>query len=266
MNRYYHLFLLSFLLLMPVRVSGQGKFFDSNGVRIHYIDHGAGEPVMLVHSHGANLETDWVQTRVYHNLLRSNRVIALDCRGHGKSDKPSDPKEYGREMTLDIVRLLDHLNIRKVHIVGYSMGAVITERLLTTHPKRFLTATLGGGAGRLRWTAKDDERAEKAAQALEQGRLGLESRRALTAVIRSRGDLKITDAQAAAVQVPTLGIAGDLDPLLSSIVELKKLRPALKLVVISGATHRGKNGAIGRPEFVAAVSQFVGSHRQSESR
>ena len=62
---------------------------------------------------------------VIHDLSHDCRVIALDCRGHGKSDKPTDPSQYGIEMVNDVVRLMDHLGIAKAHIIGYSMGGSI---------------------------------------------------------------------------------------------------------------------------------------------
>src|SRR5204862_320240 len=71
----------------------------------------------------------------------------MDCRGHGKSDKPHEPGKYGVEMVEDVVRLMDHLRIKRAHIVGYSMGSMITAKLLVTHPERLITATLGGGTG-----------------------------------------------------------------------------------------------------------------------
>jgi pimeloyl-ACP methyl ester carboxylesterase len=75
-------------------------------------------------------------------------VIALDLRGHGASDKPRDPAEYGTPFVADLVRLLDHLGIERAHIVGYSMGAVITLKLLTVHPDRVASAVLGGAGWR----------------------------------------------------------------------------------------------------------------------
>lgn len=200
-------------------------------------------------------------------------------------------------MALDIVRLLDHLGISKAHIVGYSMGAIITSKLLTMHPERFLTATLGGAAGRLGWTARDDELFEK--QAAEIELLGYspsltlrlaspnapkvteeeikirsaaalanpdQDRFALAAVIRSFREQVISPALAAAVKVPTLGIAGSEDPLLLGLQDLKKLRPALKLVIIDDATHGGVRGAQLRPEFVAAIREFIASHSQTPLR
>lgn len=74
------------------------QYFDSNGVRIRYLDHGAGEPVVLVHGYLSRIEHNWMNTGVLQDLSRDHRVIALDCRGHGKSDRPHDPKQYGAEM------------------------------------------------------------------------------------------------------------------------------------------------------------------------
>ena len=64
-------------------------------------------------------------------LAASYRVIAMDARGHGLSGKPHDPAQYGPEMGLDVVRLLDHLGLRRAHILGYSMGAHIVAQLVT---------------------------------------------------------------------------------------------------------------------------------------
>jgi len=139
------------LVLASATGFAQDKFFDSNGVTIRYVEQGNGEPVVLLHGMGSSLET-WVTRGVLQNLARDYRVIAFDARGHGRSGKPHDPKQYGREMALDTVRLLDHLDIRRAHVVGYSMGGFLTSQLLTLHPDRFLTATLVAGAGRFRWT------------------------------------------------------------------------------------------------------------------
>ncbi len=51
-------------------------------------------------------------------------------------------------MAEDVVRLLDHLGIEKAHIVGYSLGGFTTLKLVTMHPERFLSATLGGAGWR----------------------------------------------------------------------------------------------------------------------
>ena len=288
--------MILWLVLVQAAVFAQDKFFDSNGVRIHYIEQGTGVPIVLVHGLGGTLQT-WITSGVMPNLAKDYRVIAMDCRGHGMSGKPHDPKQYGTEMALDIVRLLDHLGISKAHIVGYSMGANITSQLLTMRPERFLTATLGGGAGRFRWTAIDDERNEQ--NAAETALLGYspsltiqlappnapkateeeikirsaaalanpnQDRFAIAALMRSSREQVIFPAQVAAVKVPTIGIAGSMDPRLVNLQDLKKLRPTLKLLIIEGATHTGEGDTRQRPEFVAAIREFIASHSQTPLR
>jgi pimeloyl-ACP methyl ester carboxylesterase len=284
------------LLLAPDSGLAQDHFFDSNGVRIRYTDQGRGDAVVLIHGNGGSLR-GWIDAGVLPNLARDHRVVALDARGHGQSGKPHDAKAYGREMGLDVIRLLDHLGIRRAHIVGYSMGASITAQLLTSHPDRFITATLGGAAGRFRWTPADTARAETEAAEKEREcvsrsqiiRLApvnqpkpseeeirkasaaclantAQDRFALAAVSRGMSDQVITPAQVAAVKVPTLGIVGSLDGYLAAFQEMKKLRPDLRLVVVEGATHGGANGAMRRPEFIAAVRDFISSKRGTTSR
>src|SRR5258708_1886337 len=93
---------------------------DSKGVKIHFRILGQGEPVVLIHGFGGSLES-WNDLAA--KLAKTHFVVSLDCRGHGKSDKPHDPKAYGAEMTEDVIRLMDQLRIKKAHIMGYSMGA-----------------------------------------------------------------------------------------------------------------------------------------------
>jgi pimeloyl-ACP methyl ester carboxylesterase len=284
------------LLLVAATGLAQDQFFDSNGVRIRYVEQGSGDVIVLIHGNGSTLKS-WIDVGVLPNLAQDYRVMALDARGHGQSGKPHDVNAYGREMGLDVVRLLDHLGIRRAHIVGYSMGADITAQLLTTHAERFLSATLGGAAGRFRWTDEQAAGAEQEASERERECVSRsqiyrlaptngpkpdeeeikrrsaacmadpnQDRFALAALVRSRKDSVITPSQVAAVKVPTLGVVGSLDGYLTDFQELKKLRPDVKLVVIDGATHVGERGAMRRPEFIAAVREFIASNRTTSSR
>jgi pimeloyl-ACP methyl ester carboxylesterase len=251
---------------------------------------------VLAHGYGGSLQ-GWIGSGVLPNLVRNFRVIALDARGHGKSGKPHDVKAYGQEMGLDVLRLLDHLGIEKAHIVGYSMGANITAQLMTTHPERLITATLGGAAGRFRWTREEEDRTEQEASEIEREcvsrtqifRLAAvgepkpseeeikkrsaacmanpdQDRFSLAALRRGYKDQAITTAAVAAVKVPTLCVVGTLDENLGDFRELKTLRPALTLIIIDGATHGGDRGAMRRPEFVAAVREFISANRAASSR
>ena len=272
MCRYLSLLAVLLVTMVPTALA-QDKFFESNGIRIRYVDQGSGQPVVLVHGFSSNIETGWVNPGVFANLAKDHRVIALDLRGRGKSDKPRDAKAYGSEVAQDVVRLLDHLNIQRAHIVGYSMGGNIVAKLLITNPDRFFTATLGGAAGRRNWTAEDDRAAEAEAIEFEKG-IPLSQDRinrgndpaAFAADVRGRHAQAVTDAEIGAVRVPTLVIVGSADAALASVNELKKILPSIKVVVINGATHTGERGATGRPEFVNAIREFISLNQQKSSR
>ena len=283
-------------VLMPTLLSAQDSFFDSKGVSIRYVEQGSGDPVILVHGFSSNVETGWINTGVFSNLAKDYRVVALDLRGRGKSDKPTDAKAYGAEVARDVVRLLDHLKIERAHMVGYSMGANIVAKLLTTDPHRFITATLGGSAGRRNWTAEDDRAAEAEAWEFEKGtpfrsvilrtwptdqpkpseetiQRQSEDRikrgndpAPLAADVRGRHAVAVTDAELAAVRVPTLAIVGSEDAFLASVNAFKEIVPSVKVVVISGATHGGARGAAGHPEFVGAIRDFISQNQQKSSR
>jgi pimeloyl-ACP methyl ester carboxylesterase len=292
MNRLLRCVALLSIALLPNTGFAQDRFFDSSGVQIRYVEQGAGESIVFVHGRGGEIVT-WVTSGVLENFTKDYHVIALDLRGHGRSGKPHAPKQYGREMGLDIIRLLDHLGVQQAHIVGYSLGANIAAQLLATHPDRFVTATLAASAGRFSWTAEDDKMFEQEASEIERDGVSRSAilrlappnepqpteaeikrrseaalanpsvdRHAIAAFLRSFREQVITPGEAAAVRVPTLGIVGSADPLHASLQELKKLRPALKLVVVEGATHSGERGIIRRPEFVTAIRELLAAGRQ----
>jgi len=100
--------------------------FDSGGVQIYYQEHGAGDPVVLVHGFASHSDNNWGP--MWFTFLAPHfRVIAIDCRGHGKSGKPHDAAAYGAEkMGDDVIRLLDHLKIQRALLMGYSMGGRIS--------------------------------------------------------------------------------------------------------------------------------------------
>ena len=119
--------------------------FDSAGVRIHYEVFGEGKPILMVHGFTASLESNWVRPGWVETLSPIRQVVALDCRGHGKSGKPYDPQAYaGHEMEDDVIRLMDLLSIELADLFGYSMGARIAFRLMLRHPQRFTSVVLGG--------------------------------------------------------------------------------------------------------------------------
>ena len=268
------------------------QFFDSKGVQIRYIEQGAGQPLVLLHGQGNNVDAAWVRTGLLANLGKDHRVIAMDMRGHGKSGKPHAPQAYGEEMGLDVIRLLDHLKIQRAHVLGYSLGGGVNAKLLTTHSHRYVTAILAGYSGGRGWTPELARAAEDEAREWEQGppfrafilrnaspdrppteeQMRESSTRmlqtidplAMAAFARSRQRQAITNYQIATVRVPMLAVVGGADPRLAGVNELKALIPALKVVVIDGATHSSadERGAPRRPEFAEAIRQFIAEHKR----
>jgi pimeloyl-ACP methyl ester carboxylesterase len=119
-------------------------FFENEGVKIHYEIEGNGPDLIMIHGFAANIEINWRLTNWIKTLKDSNRLILIDCRGHGKSDKATDAAQYGKKMMNDIVKLMDHLSIEKANFFGYSMGGSITFGLLLHEPNRVKSVVLGG--------------------------------------------------------------------------------------------------------------------------
>lgn len=266
--------------------AAQDRFFDAGGVRIRYVDRGAGAPVVLIHGFTANIERSWIDTGVLPDLARDYRVIAFDLRGHGKSDKPHDARAYDG-LAADVIALLDHLGIERAHLVGYSLGGIIAAKLLTTHPKRFLTAVLGAAAYRRARSERSDREAEAAAHEIEAGiyralvvstaptdeppptedkirRRSAEiasysDLAAHAALMRARRALLVADAEIAAVRVPALAVVGAADPALPRVKAMQAVWPALEIEVVPGAAHPTVHprGLPRHPEFLAAIRRQI---------
>jgi pimeloyl-ACP methyl ester carboxylesterase len=132
-------------LALPILKAEEPKndyFTTSDGVKIHYMtigDHGTW--VVLIHGFSDSAQRMFFTTGIAPALAKNHRVVAIDNRNHGLSDKPN-PNGPGRAE--DTIELMDHLKIGKAHIHGYSMGGSFTGALLATHPERFITAIFGG--------------------------------------------------------------------------------------------------------------------------
>jgi len=103
-----------------------------NDINMYYEIHGQGEPLLLIMGMGADL-TVWGDS--IHKFAEKYRVIAFDNRGSGRTDKPDIP--YSIEMMADdTIGLMDRLDIKRVHIIGASMGSLIAQRIAAYYPER----------------------------------------------------------------------------------------------------------------------------------
>lgn len=147
MNRILSNALLPFCLLFAVvaQAEPQSHFFTtSDGVRIHYLTDGTeGTPVVLVHGFTSSAQSNWYNPGIAQELAKRHRVIAIDMRNHGQSQVVAE-RQPG--IVRDVLELLDHLELDKVHMHGYSMGGFTTFAVLAHAPERLITAS-GGGSG-----------------------------------------------------------------------------------------------------------------------
>lgn len=242
--------------------------FDSDGLRLHYEVDGPehGTPLVAVHGFASDYRLNWVGTRWQETLTGAGfRVIGLDCRGHGHSEKPHDPAAYAVEtMAADMDRLLDHLEIPAAAYLGYSMGARIGLQTLLDFPSRVRAAVLGGIG-----SAGPIESADAIAHAMEIGEptddpaaqtfykfasgRAINDLKALAACMRGLRPHSTPD-QLARIATPTLIIVGDRDELASGAPELVELIPSARLATIPGRDHLS---AVPAREFKRAALDFL---------
>jgi pimeloyl-ACP methyl ester carboxylesterase len=239
-----------------------GWFTASDGVKLHYLELGQGSPVILIHGYGGDARYRWFDSGVAQHLARNHRVLALDCRGHGKSDKPRDPNAYGPRMAGDVVALMDHLGIARAHVHGYSMGGGIVTELLDRQPDRIVTASYGGsGVPEVdpAWIAKlppdRDEKApgeERALRPLEKNPdHDEEALRALREYPWKPGERDRIDL--ARVKAPVLAINGAFDKPNQKITRMKRELETFWSYVLPDRGHLTTVG----PEYTKILASFL---------
>ena len=260
-TKYYIQLFMFFLLVLFSSENLFAETFMSDDLEIYYTDSkGQGETIVLIHGYSMS-SSMWHEIGAVEELSKSNRVIAIDCRGHGKSEKPEVPTEYGPKVGADVINLLNHLEIDKAHMVGYSMGAFVVGRLVVTHPNRISTAVLGSG-----FFPVDDKEEflfhEKTALDMES-----HGENALAAVARGWKLDSVSDEEISNIIVPIQAIFGSEE--INSFFESQKHRlmmprSDLPIVIIDGADHDSSKAAVLHPQFLETVQMVVASNRNSK--
>jgi len=98
-----------------------GKYAVLNGVKLYYEIYGDGDPLIVLHGNGGNIGGMKYQIEYF---SKHYKVIALDCRGRGKSELGGDSLTY-MQMTKDVASLLDYLDLDSAYIIGRSDGGII---------------------------------------------------------------------------------------------------------------------------------------------
>ncbi|HET9783232.1 MAG TPA: alpha/beta fold hydrolase [Candidatus Dormibacteraeota bacterium] len=242
--------------------------FDSNGVRIHFEVHGSerGHPIVLVHGFASDYRLNWVGTRWQETLVAAGfRVIGIDCRGHGHSDKPHDEASYDVGlMAGDVIGVLDAQGIEKAAYLGYSMGGRIGLQVLLDHPQRITRAVLGGigaaGAlGHAREIAESfrageptDDPVARTFYAFASARPTNDLHALAACIVGLRAH--IDPDHLAKIRTPILIVVGDRDDIARGAPELIELIPSARLVTIGGRDHLS---AVPAREFKEAALDFL---------
>jgi pimeloyl-ACP methyl ester carboxylesterase len=110
------------------------RYVTAKGIRLHLVDHAGGEPpIVLLPGITANLHN--FDGLIDAGLTPRHRVVALDLRGRGLSDKPAQGYSIG-EHAADVIGVLDRLGLGQVVLGGHSFGALLTAFIAARYPER----------------------------------------------------------------------------------------------------------------------------------
>jgi len=249
-------------------------FTLKDSVKIHYMLLGTGgSHVVLIHGYSGNAYGNWYLNGIMDALAVNHQVVALDCRNHGRSDKP-EPRGGGKAS--DVIELMDHLKIDKAHIHGYSMGGMLTAQLLAERPERFITAGFGGSGIRESdpmWTEKipadktDTDALE--AEALRKIRVSAAKDRGLSQEaaekeadaprpernLSSRPPLQI---DLTSINIPVLAINGEYDRPYAKTFRLWRELNDFTNVVLPGKSHQTAIAPGYMPkEYLESLVRFI---------
>lgn len=243
--------------------------FNNGAVDIAYLDEGEGDPIVLIHGFASTKNVNWVYPAWVSELTKAGRrVIALDNRGHGDSTKLYDPELYHiGTMAGDVRALMDHLDVPRADLMGYSMGGRIAAYLAYSSPERVRSAILGGigmgliaGGGPSENVAAALEAEDAAAIADPMGKTfrafadqTRSDRRALAACLRGSRRL-MSREEAAAIKVPVLIAVGTADDVAGSAEALSEVIPGAQVLDIPDRDHMR---AVGDKVYKSGVKQFL---------
>jgi pimeloyl-ACP methyl ester carboxylesterase len=232
-------------------------FVDNDGVNIYYEVEGEGDSLVLQHGLTANLE-DFRRCGYTEKLRKKYRLILIDARGHGRSDKPHKSDAYRlRNFVNDVVAVLDDLGVERSHFLGYSMGGGIGLGIGVYSPERFRSLIIGGWG--MAETDSEDEIIRRRVF-INAFREGMETMVSLLETgdrvlpPRMREDVLRNDTEALIaswsvrehvgfedrlplVELPCLFYAGDQDHLYQRSKQTAEIIPRARFVSLAGLDH-----------------------------
>ena len=227
-------------------------YAENDGVCIHYRVVGEGPPLVLQHGFGQSLKT-WYLSGYVEALRQQFRLILIDSRGHGNSDKPYDPDAYALCLQVqDVVAILDQLKIEKAIFWGYSSGARVALGLAKWAPLRVAAMVIGGEDARARavppWLRINPDDPEKFLETifditnLDRERRGAVKRQEILtndfkALAAAQQDLFSMEDVLPHIIQPCLFYAGEHDPVYPVVSKYPESMPNLSFAALPGLGH-----------------------------
>lgn len=252
-------------LLAQSAVAHDFKSIVSDGANVAYTDYGSGSPVIFLHGFSADFDIDL--GAIGDALSKDYRVIGIDQRGHGRSDKPHDVAAYGKHFSADVLNLMDALHIEKANVVGHSMGGIVAMDLAANHPERIQSAvTIGNGLfkhweltlidglmhGMFLWTDVKTFFGVAHVSPLKN------DDDALMAAVSSLSELTVSEQQAATLKVPVLAArGGPKDDPHDTVERLVAINPRVEMLRIESEDHMSM---VSNDAFRKALRAFLSRH------
>jgi pimeloyl-ACP methyl ester carboxylesterase len=244
-------------------------YVENRGVLIHYEVEGEGSPLVLAHGFSDTLD-GWREYGYAAELKKEHRLVLIDARGHGASDKPHDPETAAslEQRPADVVAVLDDLGIDRAHYFGYSLGGWIGLGLARYAPERVRSLIIGGAqpygqsmqpyrqglaGGTGGWVAVVEKMlGSPLAPETKERLLGNDARALLASVTDDRPDISEI---LPAVTMPTLLYAGEADPLRPLVERCASELPAGRFFSLPGVNHI--QGAVRSDLVLPRVVEFL---------
>jgi pimeloyl-ACP methyl ester carboxylesterase len=256
---------------MPDGASSTHRFRSFDGVRLAWRELGQGRPILLLHGFLSSAERNWFAPGLAQALADAgHRVIAPDCRGHGASDAPEDLAAWPPDvMAADVEALIAHLGLADGawDLAGYSMGGRTAARVMVrgARPRRCVLGGMGDfGIMEAGPRAEAFEDAIRHGEAAADPAMGRGIHRMMAAQgLKPAAMLGVlaafaptTEAELAAIPVPTLAILGDQDHDNGSVHRLAQIMPACTPLILPG----DHGSVVATAAFREALVGFL-SHR-----
>ena len=262
--------ILAFSLAFGTKIYAQadtaeGSYYTSfDGAKIYYEVKGEGFPVVMLHVFTGTAR-GWKNGLLYGNLLKLGyKVIILDMRGNGRSDKPHTDAGYNNDAEAkDVIGLVSSLGIKKYDVIGYSRGSIITSRVMVLD-KRVQKAVMGGmGAD---YTNPNWQRRIHAWKALEGDTtmhdvddmmvwINKNPFDKVALALQQKHQPSTSPAELAKLKIPVLLIDGTEDTTNGDVADLQKLIPHAQMAAVPG-DHNNAGKTI---QFSDAIIHFLQS-------